>query len=148
MAKIILYNISDEFNRKDKRLNNETKVAELDCHYKEPCSLEDPVVHLKRTNFNFNYIYLPDVQRYYFLNEPPTLQPGGIMELSLHVDVLTSFKNNVAQSLIIAERSYNHPNMEIEDPMVRSQKTVKREVRKIADSPFTGRSYILMVGGK
>ena len=146
MATINLYNISDEMNRVRKNVSG-TKVAELSCHYKEPCSIEDPVVTLKRTNLNFNYAYLPELGRYYFVQDIQ-LMPGGIMEISLHVDVLMSFQNNIANSLLIAERSTNHPNMEIEDPYVRSQKTVKREVRKIADSPFSGRTYILMIGGK
>ena len=92
---IKLYNTKNENNTINKTLENETVY---NIRFKDIADVKKPVVILNSSTFlNFNYAYIPDFKRYYFI-ENIEIQPNNIYKLSLSVDVLESFKNDILNS--------------------------------------------------
>lgn len=54
----------------------------------------------------YNYAYLPDFNRYYFV-DPPITERTGLIRLQLHVDVLQSFYDDIMSADVIVDRTQN-----------------------------------------
>lgn len=92
---IKLYKITDTNNTINKTLTNETEYA---IKFKGIADIKNPVVLLTSETFlNFNYAYIPDFERFYFINNIE-INPNKIYTLNLSVDVLESFKNDILSS--------------------------------------------------
>lgn len=92
---IKLYNTKSENNTINKTLENETSFT---IRFKGVADIKNPVVILNSSTFlNFNYAYIPDFKRYYFI-ENIEIQPNNIYTLKLTVDVLESFKTDILNS--------------------------------------------------
>ena len=60
-----------------------------------------------------NYVYIPDFNRYYFINDITSVRQN-LWRLSLHVDVLMSYKNEINNTnAFVSRNEFNY------DPMVR-----------------------------
>lgn len=102
--------------------SNSTKVptgaalASFDCILKDGCSVLSPVIMLEAgltSRPAFNYCYIPDFQRYYFISDwtfNRRLWAG-----SLTVDVLASFKSQIGQKQMYVLRSSAQFNGRIVD---------------------------------
>lgn len=89
---IKLFNTSDSNNTINKTLTNET---EFNIKFKGQADIINPVVKLQsETPILFNYGYIPDFKRYYFINNI-VIEPNEIYRLELNVDVLESFKTDI-----------------------------------------------------
>lgn len=92
---IKLYKITDTNNTINKTLTNETEYT---IKFKGVADIKKPVVLLTSETFlNFNYAYIPDFERFYFINNIE-INPNKIYTLNLSVDVLESFKNDILAS--------------------------------------------------
>lgn len=92
---IKLYKTTDTNNTINKTLSNETEYT---IKFKGIADIKNPVVLLTSETFlNFNYAYIPDFERFYFINNIE-INPNKIYTLSLSVDVLESFKNDILAS--------------------------------------------------
>lgn len=102
--------------------SNSTKVptgaalASFDCILKDGCSVISPVIMLEAgltSRPAFNYCYIPDFQRYYFISDwtfNRRLWAG-----SLTVDVLASYKSQIGQKSMYVLRSSISSNGRIVD---------------------------------
>lgn len=96
-----LYNTNDTNNTINKTLTNET---EYNVKFKGNADIKNPVLVLKSsTILLFNYAYIPEFERYYFI-EKIELFPNEIYNIALSVDVLESFKNDILNSSGIISR--------------------------------------------
>lgn len=78
--------------------------AVYDCAIKAPSSIQAPVIELKLATVpTFNYCYIPDFERYYFITG--TTYNRGLWELAARVDVLGSFRAEIAGTTMYIERS-------------------------------------------
>lgn len=92
---IKLYKTTDTNNTINKTLTNETEYT---IKFKGIADIKNPVVLLTSESFlNFNYAYIPDFERFYFINNIE-INPNKIYTLNLSVDVLESFKNDILAS--------------------------------------------------
>lgn len=90
-----MYNTSDSNNTINKTLSNET---EYEIKLKGETDIKTPVVVLHSDSIIlFNYAYIPEFNRYYFIDKIE-LFPNGIYNISLKVDVLESFKAEILAS--------------------------------------------------
>ena len=115
MFTIRLYN----FNKKP----NSTAVpviagTQYQCTMKTVSSLLSPVIDIADTKGTgaiplFNYAYIADFGRYYFIDDVSWSQ--GIWSLSMHVDVLASFKEDIENSRQYVIRSASQSNPYIPD---------------------------------
>ena len=89
---IKLFNTSDSNNTINKSLTDKT---EYNIKFKGQADILNPVVKLQsETPILFNYGYIPDFKRYYFINNI-VIEPNGIYTIELNVDVLESFKTEI-----------------------------------------------------
>lgn len=90
-----LYTTKTPNNTIGKVLENET---EYNIKFKSQADRTKPVVVLmSETMIDFNYAYIPDFNRYYFV-ESIEVTPNKIYNISLRCDVLESFKNDILES--------------------------------------------------
>lgn len=90
-----LYTTKTPNNTIGKVLENET---EYNIKFKSQADRTKPVVVLmSETMIDFNYAYIPDFKRYYFV-ESIEVTPNKIYNISLRCDVLESFKNDILES--------------------------------------------------
>lgn len=90
-----LYTTKTPNNTIGKVLKNET---EYNIKFKSQADRTKPVVVLmSETMIDFNYAYIPDFNRYYFV-ESIEVTPNKIYNISLRCDVLESFKNDILAS--------------------------------------------------
>lgn len=75
-----------------------TMGAAVPCMLKEGSSVIDPVLIFERANIghNYNYVYIPDFSRYYFVND--IVYDGARIFYYCAVDVLASYKNTIGAS--------------------------------------------------
>ena len=90
-----LYTTKTPNNTIGKVLENE---KEYNIKFKAQADRTKPVVVLmSETMIDFNYAYIPDFNRYYFV-EKIEVTPNKIYNISLRCDVLESFKNDILES--------------------------------------------------
>lgn len=105
---IRLYN-----NTSDEKIVNKSisLVATLQGELKEETSLISPSIRLNLNDVNFNYIYIPEFGRYYYVNEIRNIRKN-LWEIDCHVDVLMSFKGQFKGLRAMIERTENDSNYE------------------------------------
>ena len=102
-----MYNTSDSNNTINKTFSNET---EFNIKLKGDTSITRPIVVLHSDSIIlFNYAYIPEFNRYYFIDKIE-LFPNGIYNISLKVDVLESFKNDIKNSKGLISKQTNINN--------------------------------------
>ena len=102
-----MYNTTDSDNTMGKTLTDET---EYNIKLKGDTSITRPVVVLHSDSIIlFNYAYIPEFNRYYFVDKIE-LFPNGIYNISLTVDVLESYKNDIKNSSGLISKQTNINN--------------------------------------
>lgn len=91
-----------------------------------------------------NYMYVPDLGRYYFITSIEII--NHVIIVRGHVDVLKTYNSQIRSGKCTATRS-NKKNLTIPDTMVISLPTEKIQYRKISGE-ITGGTYVLIIGGK
>lgn len=119
---ITLYNNTSEKNRLKKSL---IKLSEYkDCSIITPMSIIDPVVMINDVsmNFNANYLYIPEFNRYYFIKNITSVN-NGCWELSCHIDVLSTYAEQVKQLSAIFKRQESNFNLYLNDDKMKEYAT-------------------------
>ena len=90
---ITLYNCTDSANRIDKTVAKGLTVTGV---MKNALDIDNISVDIQTPveTFNYNYCYVQELKRYYFI-QTPVVSPNGIMTLPLVCDVLMSFKSTI-----------------------------------------------------
>lgn len=72
---------------------------------KDETSITNPVIMMELENpTGFNYAYIPEFGRYYFIDDMVSVRTG-LWKISMKVDVLESFKNNIRDISVILSDS-------------------------------------------
>ena len=103
----------------------------------------------------YNYAYLPNLNRYYFINGFSSLF-GNRTELSLSVDVLMSWQSDILNMSVIADRSTNKGNRQMTDPLLPTLNKTNKSVYRLSNGLFypsklsaaTSRCYVLTILNK
>lgn len=80
---------------------------------RDECDILNPVITIAGLNPNntFNYCYIPDFKRYYFITESSVVRTG-LIEFNLHVDVLQSWSSQILElDCYILRNEYNYNSM-------------------------------------
>lgn len=74
---------------------------------KEETSVTNPIIIMELENpTGFNYAYIPEFGRYYFIDDMISVR-NGLWSISMSVDVLESFKNEIRGISVILSDSTN-----------------------------------------
>lgn len=115
--KISFYKNLSEQNKVDKTLSF---IKTYDkCSAKMPLSITNPTFTINDTlfNLNCNYIYVEDLNRYYFITNMTAVN-NGIWEIECHIDVLHTYSQQIKQQQAIIERNGFECNTYLDDPLI------------------------------
>lgn len=137
--KIIFYNCLDDYNKLNKTLSNKT---ELDILLKDNVNFINPNIILKNqiSNFTFNYCFIPIFNRYYFIDNIEVLN-NNLISISLKIDVLMTYKNEINNSSVIITEATNEINPNNANYI--AEKNINTNVIDL-DNPFREDSDILI----
>lgn len=115
---------------------------------KETTSIINPVFRIEGNLSEFafcNYISVPAFGRYYFVNDIVSVR-NSIVELTCHVDVLTSFANDIKSNTAIIKRNENKWNLYLNDGTFKIYQNPD-VLTKEFPSGFNAQEFILAVAG-
>lgn len=101
-----LFKNSSENNDVSKTLTDEHKVTG---YSRSVVDMLNPVIELAGIEVNsYNYCYVQELNRYYYI-ENITISPNGVYRLSMRIDVLMTYRDDIMAShgLITKNREYN-----------------------------------------
>lgn len=105
--KIELYNTSSSNNTINKVLED---VEVYDITFKGVADVIRPSVKIQSKKLlSFNYAFIPDFKRYYFINNI-SIQPNNIYIVNMRVDVLESYKDDILKCSGFVNRQQNINN--------------------------------------
>lgn len=109
---IKLYKTTDPVNVLSKTLTGEvTKTGNL----KENCDVLSPSILFNFNPIEYNYAYIADFGRYYFVGKPIN-EGAALWRVDLTVDPLMSWKDSIKASPCIAAKSSSAYNLYLNDP--------------------------------
>lgn len=113
-------------NKRNNSLKLPTEGVSIACVLKDNCSLTSPVLELKTAERpTYNYAYIADFGRYYYVNDWTYYR--GIWICTLSVDVLTSWKSNILETKAQVLFSSSLYDLDVIDNRVASIGTYRRE---------------------
>lgn len=143
---IDLYLNNSENNSFDKKL---TMVRNMNGNLRQETSIINPVIIFEYASTLpvFNYVYIPDFKRYYFVKNVVSVRTN-LWEMSLHVDVLSSFKNEILENTGTIARQENQWNMYLDDGTFRSYSNPLIQFKKFPNQDLlTDNTLVLIVAG-
>ena len=141
---IKLYKNLSEVNTIGKTL---TEESERTGTLKEGCSVLSPSVVLTGENLSgYNYAYIPQFSRYYFIKEITSVK-SGLWEISMRVDVLESYKDSIKTNTAILKRQEKIWDMYINDEKFKAESTNKTATIMFPQNHFNTVNFILTVAG-
>lgn len=119
---------------------NITSTGSIDIKLLSDVNFLQPVLTIKNLPENSNYAYIPHFERYYFID---SIQKhyNGFVTISMRVDVLETYKNDVINTranIIESENILNANNVDYV-----SEKTENVITYNFPNNPFTDNSIVL-----
>lgn len=135
---IKFYKTTSENSRLDKVLTDE-KTIQGNC--RDTIDVLNPIVTVKGYIKDYNYCYIDAFKRYYYI-EPPTMI-GGLTIISLSVDVLTTYKNNIRLlEALLEKQEYSHNNPYWNDGYIVDQRPIMDKIN--FQNNFDDGEYVLI----
>lgn len=134
-------------NKRNNSLKLPTGGSTIACVLKDDCSITSPVLELKTAECpTYNYAYIADFGRYYYVTDWNYYR--GIWSCSLAVDVLTSWRTNILNTMAYVEYSSSSYSKNITDSrMMSSQEKLYSNWQEPTENAFftVNGCYILSV---
>lgn len=126
-----------------------THLHTYDCILKESTSIINPTIRLKATDVNVlkgNYCYIPKFNRFYYINNVTNIN-ADTWELSLHVDVLMSFRDDIITRHVVFNHSESGYNLYLNDGSLQMDSRPKITWNKFPNSLTNDGRYVLLLAG-
>ena len=138
---IKLYTNNSEENRVDKEL---TDITTLTGTLRAQSSIIDPVIiaELETVPKQANYMYIAEFGRYYFIKNIVCVRTG-VYEITAHVDVLTSFADQLRECRGIIRRSENDWNTYLNDGVFKTYQIPQTVCKYFTTGFATTPQYVL-----
>ena len=94
MATLELYKVLNQANELNKTLNNAIVINGV---FRSEIDAIDVIVEIESNNYDFNYTYIPSLNKYYFLQNLVHVN-AKIIRMQLHCDVLMTHKADILAS--------------------------------------------------
>lgn len=112
---IEFYTIQDDARKIVKTLGTATTVSGT---LRAECSMLNPIIEFEFAGApEFNYVYIPDFNRYYYITNIESTY-NGLWRIHMHVDVLMSWKDELLNTTMIANRQENLINYYLNDNQI------------------------------
>ena len=140
-----IYKTSSERHRLSKSLTNQINKT---CHILDGTSITDPVIVIGYDSsiLQHTYAYITDFGRYYFITNIEVL-PGQEIRLSLHVDVLMTYKDQIKACNARVTRSQSNYDPMISDNLIINKVNTNITQRKIGSGFTRANQYYVLIGG-
>lgn len=142
---INFYVNQSEKNRLDKTL---TSAFDLNGELKEDCSIIDPVIKVVAdvsSMASVNYMYIASFGRYYFINNVISIN-NEICEVHAHVDVLSTYKDEIRAQRAVVSRQEKKWNLYLNDGVFKTYQN-PYIITKAFSSGFTSQHFVLSIAG-
>ena len=136
----ILYNNTSDSREINKNL---TELSTINITLYLDTNVEAPVFKVKNYINNANYMYVPDLHRYYYINNY-TLS-NQCVYLHCSVDVLTTYKTEILNSECLVSRSENDYNDNIVDTLAPITENTVYTVKNFGENVKTTEHFIIGV---
>ena len=140
-------------NSPDNKVDKEIfEIAYATGTMKSETSILDPVILIESQlteEFvkNINYATIDAFGRSYFVTNI-VFGISGLWEISMHVDVLSTYKTKLRNQTAVVARSETAYNMYLDDGWFMAYQNPKIEKRYFSvESPFEAEEYVLVVAG-
>lgn len=128
---------------------NLTQISEIDCLALGNISILKPTLTIETglyTNVDtFNYFYIPNFGRYYFLTGE-SVMTKGMLTFSGVVDPLMSYASAIRNCYAIISRQENSYNLYLDDGMFKVYQNPNHKIQKFPNG-FSDYSYIFAING-
>lgn len=94
MVTLELYKVTNQTNELTKTLNNAIVIEGV---FRGEIDAIDVVVEIESNTYNFNYVHIPSLNKYYFLDNITHVN-AKMVRLYLHCDVLMTYKTDILAS--------------------------------------------------
>lgn len=114
-------------------------------HFIDDTEIVNPI--LKLSSFdenNVNYVYIPSLRRYYYVNG--VTYSKGYYYVNLHVDVLMSFKESIKKQTVVADRSASQYRQYIDDNILKTEQYRGEYIRQFSSQPFSLNTVNFVLG--
>lgn len=112
--KIQFYKISNVSKKINKQLPS-TPPLTLDGFLKDGSNIMDPIIQIEHSGVpDYNYAFIPEFNRFYFM-KPATSVTNNVWEISLHVDVLYTYRQGILTAPCIVAKSSSKYNLYLND---------------------------------
>ncbi len=126
------------------------QIGSADCVIKDSLAFEKPsfILQYNTDLARGNYLYTPELQRYYYINNISRLT-GGRMQLDCDVDVLESFKQSILNTTCIIDKQTqkNNANVYLNDGSYVTQEKEFHSVIHFDNGFLDDGKYILITCG-
>lgn len=142
---IEFYVNQSEKNKLDKTL---VSAFNLNGELKEDCSIIDPVIKIVAdvsSMASVNYLYIASFGRYYFINNVISIN-NDICEVHAHVDVLSTYKDEIRAQRAIVSRQEKKWNLYLNDGVFKTYQN-PYIITKAFSSGFTSQHFVLSIAG-
>ena len=134
------------FTKKVNSTKQPTGTAGLSasCYLKDATSIIKPVIELKSsdTPIGYNYAQISAFNRYYFIDD--ITWNAGVWEVSMHCDVMATYKNTIGSTNGYILRAANYSNGDIIDELYPATSAVTTDIAYSSYS--TGWSNTMSIG--
>lgn len=115
---------------------------------KDETSVINPVFLIKNANLvKANYIVVPTLNRAYFIDNIVSINTN-LWELHCHVDVLTTYSNNIKNLLAVVRRQNNKFNLFLDDSEFKSYVDTFEQTLLFPNGVASGgKNYLLLTSG-
>lgn len=126
-----------------------TVITTLTSVLKDSTDIVDPIILLSNVSDDVvsscNYVSIQELKRKYFVTGVKSVR-NGLWEMSLHVDVLSTYEVQIKEQVAVLKRQENVWNMYLDDGIFKTYQNPDI-VTKAFPSGFTTQSFILAVAG-
>ena len=136
----ILYNNTSDSREINKNL---TELSTINITLYLDTNVTTPVFKVKNFINNANYMYVPDLHRYYYINNY-TLS-NQCVYLHCSVDVLTTYKTEILNNECLISRSENDYNDNIVDTLAPITENTVYTVKNFGENIKTTEHFIIGV---
>lgn len=143
---VVLYKNESPVEKIGKTFSNSHTIS--DVVLKRDTSILRPVLLINSAQdiYTYNYMYISEFGRYYFIDDIRSVN-NNMWEISAHVDVLETYKDEILSNQAVIRRQQNRYNTYLNDPewLVYAYESV---VAYKFTSPFNKNlKYLLAVAG-